>query len=301
MSVQISEHESDLGWWRTWRRRPPAPLHPFLRNITASQSVLPRALGERHMPSLSVALVVNFGAPHRLGDRQSGGAPGLDAWVVGLQTVQRRGEALGEREFMVAQLTPIGAHLILGRLPMERIVDRITPLAEIDPHFAARLGDRISRAVGWPDRFEAVEAAIADRLAEAAPPRLAAQALGRLVSTDGATSLSRLAGELGCSHRQMIELFRHVVGVTPKRAARLVRFGRALAEIDRASHASRPDGRPYLELEPNGARAGSGISWASLAADCGYYDQPHFINEFRAFTGSSPREFLSRAVAEAPA
>jgi AraC-like DNA-binding protein len=297
--METSEHESDLGWWRTWRRRPSAPLHPFLRNITASESVLPRPLGERHVPSLSVALVVNFGSPHRLGDRRSGGSPGLDAWVVGLQMVERRGEALGEREFMVAQLTPIGAHLILGRLPMDLIVDQIMPLAEIDPHFTARLGDRLSRANGWTERFEAVEAAVADRLAEAAPPRLATQALGRLVSSGGATSLSRLAGDLGCSHRRLIELFRQAVGVTPKKVARLVRFGRALAEMDRASHASRPDGRPYLELEPNAARASNGISWADLAVDCGYYDQPHFINEFRAFTGSSPRDFLNRAGAEA--
>jgi len=30
------------------------------------------------------------------------------------------------------------------------------------------------------------------------------------------------------------------------------------------------------------------VPWAELAVSCGYYDQPHFANEFRAFSGISP-------------
>ncbi len=36
------------------------------------------------------------------------------------------------------------------------------------------------------------------------------------------------------------------------------------------------------------------IRWTDLALGCGYYDQPHFINEFRSFSGLSPLEFLRR-------
>jgi AraC-like DNA-binding protein len=32
--------------------------------------------------------------------------------------------------------------------------------------------------------------------------------------------------------------------------------------------------------------------WADLALSCGYYDQSHFINEFKSFSGLSPLEFL---------
>ena len=34
--------------------------------------------------------------------------------------------------------------------------------------------------------------------------------------------------------------------------------------------------------------------WVDLALGCGYYDQSHFINEFRAFSGLSPVEFLQK-------
>jgi len=36
------------------------------------------------------------------------------------------------------------------------------------------------------------------------------------------------------------------------------------------------------------------MRWANLALRCGYYDQSHFINDFRSFSGLSPLEFLRR-------
>jgi AraC-like DNA-binding protein len=299
--VQISEHASDLGRWRTWRWRPPAPTRSFVRNIMGSQSSLPHPLTERHMPSLSMALVINFGSPHRLGDGWSGRALGLDAWLVGLQSAHRLGEAVGEREFMVVQLTAIGAHLILRGLHMALVADQITPLDEIDPQLTWALADRLSRARSWPERFEAIEAVIAGRLVEATPPQIATQALRTLVTTAGRASISRLADELGCSHRHLIGQFRQSIGVPPKTAARLIRFGRALAAIDRAARVSRPDGRPYLDLAPDPQPGHGRIPWAAFAAACGYYDQPHFIRDFHALAGSSPGAFLRRLRPEAAA
>src|SRR5215475_11746592 len=57
------------------------------------------------------------------------------------------------------------------------------------------------------------------------------------------------------------------------------------------------EGKPYLDCQADdGVRAATqtAIRWADLALDCGYYDQSHFINEFRSFSGLSPLEFLRR-------
>ena len=38
------------------------------------------------------------------------------------------------------------------------------------------------------------------------------------------------------------------------------------------------------------------IRWSELALQNGFYDQPHFINEFRNFSGFTPGEYMARKV-----
>jgi AraC-like DNA-binding protein len=74
----------------------------------------------------------------------------------------------------------------------------------------------------------------------------------------------------GWSQRRFIELFRNEIGLTPKLFCRVVRFQQVVQKI----HGQRQ------------------VDWAGVAADCGYYDQAHFIHDFRAFSGFCPTSYL---------
>jgi AraC-like DNA-binding protein len=100
----------------------------------------------------------------------------------------------------------------------------------------------------------------------------------RLRETHGRVAVASLATELGWSRKRLVARFRREVGLPPKTVARLLRFERARE----------------LAQRPN--RAG----WAEIAFDCGYYDQAHLINEFRAVTGRAPETFLQDAAAAGP-
>jgi len=65
---------------------------------------------------------------------------------------------------------------------------------------------------------------------------------------------------------QFIRRFEQAVGLTPKRYARVLRFG---------------------VLLPSLARCGP-RDWARIAAGAGYFDQSHLIREFRQLSGMAP-------------
>lgn len=76
-------------------------------------------------------------------------------------------------------------------------------------------------------------------------------------------SIAEIARSSGWSERRFSQLFREQVGFAPKAWQRLQRFRRAVGEL----------------------HAGLYIPPAELALRCGFYDQSHFANEFRAFAG----------------
>ena len=70
--------------------------------------------------------------------------------------------------------------------------------------------------------------------------------------------------------RRFIEIFRNEVGVTPKAFSRVRRFQHVLGRVERATE----------------------VDWTSVACSCGYFDQAHFIHDFREFAGVSPSIYL---------
>ena len=88
-------------------------------------------------------------------------------------------------------------------------------------------------------------------------------ALQQFAHTPSVLTVRDVARNTGWSERRFSQVFREQVGLPPKVWCRLRRFQRAVKQL----------------------HAGADVRWAELAQDCGYYDQSHFANEFRAFSG----------------
>ena len=236
---------------------------------------------------------MNFGAPHRrqAADGSRAWASKDGAWIVGLHDRHQLTEAAGERQFMVASFTPIGAHRFL-RLPMHRSANQALDLALIDPALARTVRDRVGTRKNWSDRFAAMESLIAERVLQS---EVSAVDLSwrRLVAADGRIALRQLAADADCSHRSLIAEFRKKLGLPPKTIARLLRFNRARRLLGRFTHTPQDEatGKPYIVGE-SPSRLTARIPWAGIAADCGYFDQAHFIKEFRQFAGYTPAAFV---------
>jgi AraC-like DNA-binding protein len=106
------------------------------------------------------------------------------------------------------------------------------------------------------------------------PPEVV-RAWTMLRESGGTTNIAELADEVGWSTRRLANLFTTEIGLTPKAAARVIRFDRARRPLQQRVASPGP-----LDL-------------AQLATDHGDYDQPHFYREFAALSGCSPAQWLT--------
>jgi AraC-like DNA-binding protein len=89
----------------------------------------------------------------------------------------------------------------------------------------------------------------------------------------GHVSISALAASTGSTPRHLERRFKHLIGISPKRLARIARFQHALQ---------------ILESEVPGSIG------TFTAAMCGYADQAHFVRDFRDLAGCPPGAHLMR-------
>jgi methylphosphotriester-DNA--protein-cysteine methyltransferase len=165
---------------------------------------------------------------------------------------------------------PGGAVSFLG-MPASEIADTVAPLDVLWGRAAAELKERLLEAATWEARFAVLESALRAKLGRARRRhRAVAFALQAIDAAPHVQTIGRLTECVGLSSRRFIELFAGEVGLTPKLYCRVQRFQRVLARIERHE----------------------AVDWSDVALACGYYDQAHFIGDFRTFAGISPTAYL---------
>jgi AraC-like DNA-binding protein len=222
----------------------------------------------RAVPHPALTLVIEFGRSPLVDDGT--GREQRGSVVAGLMpaAVHIRGEDI---ECLQVRLSPVIAHAALGASPGE--LDRtVVTLEDLWGRDATRIREQLHDAPSWDDRFAITDAMLLRRH-ERGPtvdPEVA-RAWQRIIATRGQVRVDALALETGWSRTRLWARFRSQIGLSPKRAARLVRF-------DHAAH-----------------QLAAGHSPAQVAAEGGYADQSHLHRDVLTFTGTTPT-----AVADAP-
>jgi AraC-like DNA-binding protein len=155
-------------------------------------------------------------------------------------------------------------------LPLDELANQITPLTEVWNRDDGPLRERLLAARVPADKFAVMEAVLDRRLQLGRKQsRAVSFAVRQLAEGSAHRSMAALADEIGLSQRRFIQLFRAEVGLAPKVFARVRRFHAVLNQLQDFA-------------EPD---------WADVAFDCGYYDQAHFIHEFKEFCDLSPGRY----------
>jgi AraC-like DNA-binding protein len=218
------------------------------------------------------SLVIDLGATCRLGQGWTSGTPVRARAIGALRAVG--GEAGSDRSEMVGVYFEPGSTAVLLHMPAVELTDRVVDLEQVWGSQSARLAEDLAE-LDEAARVDRLEAVLVERLRRApgAGSSLDIEGLARWVRAKPISmTVHRLADAAGVSRQHLTRVFRHVVGVSPKRYSRLARFRAGLMY----------------------AGAGAGVKWAEAAAELGYADQSHMIAEFRELSSLTPEALATR-------
>ena len=148
--------------------------------------------------------------------------------------------------------------------------NRAVPLSELYGDAGVELEKNVLAVSGTTERIAIVESFLLNRLnSPEATDALSKSSVEILLRTKGQVTIDELAGQLNTNRRQLERRFSSAIGLSPKQLSKIIRLQATLRLMEQKQF-------PSL---------------TSLAHESGYFDQAHFIKDFREFTGMTPRQF----------
>ena len=243
---------------------PAAPLNQHIRMLWYTESRDIAGGRERILPNGCVQIVLNLARDFvwECGEEgRTGRQPA--SLVVGARSVYEIVDTSDMAELLGITFQP-GGFVPFGGGPADLFSGRDTALEDVWGAMARRLRDRLLEVRHPELRLQVLEQALREEFTTGLQRNSMVDfALERFAKSASAAAVSDVAREIGWSARHFSQVFRETVGLTPKEWCRVQRFQSAVRQL----------------------HAGVDVRWAELALECGFYDQSHFANEFRRFSG----------------
>jgi AraC-like DNA-binding protein len=262
--------------------QPGGRLAPYVAWCVGYRQAGVEPAAHRGLPSPWLTMIVTLDEPLVIARHPDPRQPASthDFLLGGLHTAPALVTHDGWQSGVQLALTPLGARALLG-MPAAELASIDVEAADVLGRLADEIREQVQAAPDWGGRFAVLEELLAGRVrAGQEPGSLAPRpevryAWDRLQRSHGTVSVTELAAETGWSARHLGEQFRAETGLSPKAAARVVRFDRTR--------------RRLLLRQAEGSR----VVLAELAAECGYYDQAHLARDFRDLAGCPPSMLLA--------
>jgi AraC-like DNA-binding protein len=260
------------------KRVPVPPLSSFVKCFWYWQGAPATHSKERLMPTGEPSVIFNLGNdPIRIYDADNLGryAEYGRSVVSGAGTTCIVIDTSQEECVFGIQFHPGGAFPFF-RVPSAEMENRSVDLQDVWPGTANELRERLLCSRTIELMFDMAERYLFMQLVKPLElHRAVAFALGHFCRRPHVGKIGLVMRETGLSERRFIELFHEQVGLTPKAFCRVRRFQHVLKTV-------------------HGARE---LNWAQIALNSGYYDQSHFIHDFRELSGLTPTQYFARATA----
>jgi AraC-like DNA-binding protein len=250
---------------------PSAPLKPYVKNFFYFETDTPVEIQDVVFPSGYMEFVFNLGEGiwKTAKDGIFSKTPPIELW--GQLTKPLAVKTQGKNVMLGIRFLAHSASYFLKEDASE-LNDRIEDLGYLAGESVQILYGRLHEEKNLNKRVTLIEnfllrrIAISDRKFERIG--IVGQVIDEMTASHFAEPVQKIANRHNISPRYMQKLFLQHAGVTPKLFGKIGRFQQSLQLVTT-----------------------NGTSLTSIAYDCGYFDQSHFIREFKSFTGLTPSAF----------
>lgn len=191
-------------------------------------------------------------------------------WVAGLQTQPTYIESYGESKMLVIQFKTLGAYAFLNQ-PLRYFTNYYTNLDCVYKKDADDTWEQLQEAKTISEKFILTEYFLCrNLLATKIPNEKLISSIELLLKTKENNSIREICQKYNISRKHLNFLFQEYLGISPKILSSLNRFQSILQIIS----AAKPD------------------KLTDIAYDLNFFDQAHFNNNFKRFTGIKPNEYI---------
>jgi AraC-like DNA-binding protein len=158
----------------------------------------------------------------------------------------------------------------LFQIDMSQITNKVVNIGALIPNVSQLLMEILRSQVPFEKKVKLLEHFFEkEALILNNQKNICTQAIDLIIKSDGIISINEIVLCLALSERNLERHFNKSVGLSPKFYSRIIRLGKVfnLLKADK-------------------------IEWTAIAHLCGYYDQAHFIKNFKEFTGEDPTKYL---------
>ncbi|WP_242929104.1 helix-turn-helix domain-containing protein [Pontibacter vulgaris] len=160
---------------------------------------------------------------------------------------------------------PGGLHRFLG-ISMAEMIDEHYDATAVFGRDIEQVNTRLQEAKSFDEIKNVVEQFLLQKVSYIKPALPFDRAMLELMRVNGNIPIEQIASLACLSLRQFERVSKERIGLPPKFFARLIRFSKAYRMREN-----------FPEL-----------SWTHIAYECGYFDQMHFIRDFKQFAGVAP-------------
>lgn len=253
---------------------PRSPLSDYVELFTFYEGYSPHHIIERLLPEGVIEIIIDLTeTPKYIFDNEqlTEIQSCKTAWVSGMRTGFLSISSGGENSSMFVIRFKRGMAYPFLQLPLQELNHQVV---DADFVFGNELNDLRERIMAAPTsgcKFKVVENYLlfrANHDMDINP--VVKYAVHRILTNPATAVIKDIVQKTGYSHKHFLALFRKYVGLTPKQFLRLAKFQQVINSLETMNE----------------------VQWSRVAYECGYYDQAHFINDFRTFSGLSPLEYM---------